>query len=463
MGSNMGLTPDQVQLIKSTVPVLEQHGGTITSVFYDNILKDHPELNNVFNTANQANGHQARALAGALYAYASHIDALGALSPAVELICNKHASLYVQPEHYKVVGKYLLEAMGQVLSDALTPEIHAAWAAAYWQLADIMIGREHQIYRQSKGWTNWREFKIADKVKESDEITSFYLTPVDGKPLPAFRPGQYISVQVYVPRLRYTQPRQYSLSDQPCPDYYRISVKRENGLNPGDLSAVAHPGYVSNVLHDMLNNGDLIKVSHPCGDFFLSSTDSETEKPVVLISAGVGLTPLVSMMNTLTAEPRSLDRKEHLNGSRTSGTRALKDHINLLSEELASMMNTSTTKSSSLNRKVHFIHGSRASDARAFKDHIASLAKKYPNFQATFFTGQPSEEDKQGIDYHHIGRVDLGKLDSNKDLFLDNPDTEYYICGPEKFMTDMESSLKVQGVRDDRIKMELFGTGGISS
>lgn len=421
MGSNVGMTKNQVQLIKATVPVLEQHGTTITTVFYDNLLKAHPELNNVFNTANQANSHQSRSLAGALYAYASHIDDLGALIPAVELICHKHASLYIRPQQYKIVGKYLLEAMAQVLGAALTPEIHAAWAAAYWQLADIMIGRENQIYRQTDGWTDWREFKIADKVKESDEITSFYLSPADGKPLPAFRPGQYISVQVYVPSLKYAQPRQYSLSDKPHPDYYRISVKREKGVNPADPSAVAHPGYVSNMFHNTLNKGDSIKVSHPCGDFFLLSTESETAKPVVLISAGVGMTPLTSMMNTLIAA------------------------------------------SSSADRKVHFIHGARTSGVRAFKDHISSLAEKSPNLQATFFTSQPSEEDRQGIDYHHFGRVDLSKLDSKKDLFLDNPDAEYYICGPDRFMTDMVSHLKAQGVKADRIKMELFGTGGVSS
>ncbi|KAJ5101346.1 hypothetical protein NUU61_003568 [Penicillium alfredii] len=417
MGSNMGMAPDQVQLIKATVPVLVDHGNTITTVFYRNMLAAHPELNSVFNTANQANGHQPRALAGALYAYASHIDDLGALSSAVELICNKHASLYIKPDDYKIVGKYLLEAMAEVLGAALTPEIHAAWAAAYWQLADLMIGRENQLYQQSNGWTDWFEFKVADKVKESDEITSFYLAPADGKPLPAFRPGQYISVQVFVPDLKYPQARQYSLSDQPRPDYYRISVKKEKGVDSAAPDATAHAGYVSNLLHDTVNKGDTVKVSHPCGDFFLSATD-EPAHPVVLISAGVGLTPLTSIFNTLTSKPSS-------------------------------------------NRKLHFIHGARSSSVRAFQDHISSLTKQYPNLQATFFTSQPSEEDTQGVDYHHVGRVNLDKLASQKDLFLDNSQTEYYVCGPEKFMTDMESSLKSQGVSADRIKMELFGTGGV--
>ncbi|KAJ6115371.1 hypothetical protein N7486_001149 [Penicillium sp. IBT 16267x] len=414
MGCNAGLTSDQVKLIKATVPVLVAHGNTITSVFYENLIRENPDLNNVFNTPNQRNGKQPRAVAGALFAYASNIDNLGALSPAVELICQKHASLYIQPESYKVVGKYLLEAMGQVLGDALTPEIKEAWATAYWQLADIMIGREHQIYEQSEGWTAWREFKILEKMKESDEITSFYLAPVDGKPLPSFKPGQYISVQVYVQELKHLQPRQYSLSDKPSPDYYRISVKKEKGLSAG-ADATAHPGYVSNLLHDTFNEGDTIKVSHPAGDFFLSL--EETASPVVLISAGVGLTPLTSILNTLTSKPSE--------------------------------------------RKLHFIHGSRTSSVRAFKEHVTSLTTAYPDLQTSFFTSQPTAADKEGVDYTYAGRVDLSKFTS-RDLFIENPTTHYYICGPEKFMTDMEASLKAQGVDDDRIKMELFGTGSIA-
>lgn len=185
MGSNAGLRQEQIALIKATVPVLVEHGNAITTVFYKNMLAAHPDLNDVFNVPNQLNGHQPRALAGALYAYAANIDNLGALGPAVELICNKHASLYIKPKDYKTVGKYLLEAMAEVLGEALTPDIHDAWAAAYWQLADLMIGRESQIYQKSQGWTDWRDFQISEKVHESDEISSFYLAPVDGKEAPA--------------------------------------------------------------------------------------------------------------------------------------------------------------------------------------------------------------------------------------------------------------------------------------
>ncbi|KAL4889221.1 globin-like protein [Aspergillus ambiguus] len=411
------LTPEQVHIIKATIPVLKEHGPTITTVFYKNMLNDHPELNTVFNTSNQVNGHQARALAGALFAYAANIDNLDALGPAVELICNKHASLYIQPDDYKIVGKYLLEAMQEVLGEACTPEISDAWATAYWALANIMIGREGTLYKQSQGWTTWRKFQIVQKDCESDEITSFYLKPVDDKPLPPFKPGQYISVRVDVPELNYPQARQYSLSDHPRSDYYRISVKKETGLDPRAPGAKQHPGYVSNILHDVSKEGDVVEVSHPYGDFFIENV--EASHPVVLLSAGVGLTPMMSILNTITS-----------------------------------------TKSSS-QRKIHFIHSSRTSQARAFKDHVQRMEKEFPNMKATFFLSKPSEDDQAGIDYHHIGRIDLKVLGHSSDLYLDNPLTEVYICGPDNFMTEVQSMLKARGVSDNRIKLELFGTGGV--
>lgn len=417
----MPLTPEQVKIIKATVPVLQEHGLTITTTFYKNMLDAHPELNSVFSTTHQVTGHQPKALAMAVLAYAQHIDDLGALGPTVELICTKHASLYIRPDQYQIVGKYLLEAMGQILGDALTPEIHDAWAAAYWQLADVLIKREEELYKQADGWTDWRDFRIAKRVPESSEITSFYLEPVDGKPLPTFLPGQYISVQLFVPSLKHLQARQFSLSEKPRSDYYRISVKRESGVDPQNPSAATHPGCVSNLLHDEYKEGDTIKVSHPQGDFFLSAAERDGSGPIVLVSAGVGLTPLTSILNTLT-----------------------------------SSVNPAATE-----RRIHYIHGARTSQVRAFKSHIESLDAKFPNLHATFFTSQPAESDKQGVDYHHAGRIDLRKLDAQRDLFVDDPKTKYFVCGPTSFMVDMKTELKELGVKGERVKMELFGTGGI--
>lgn len=413
----MSLTPEQVQIVRSTVPILKAHGNDITTHFYKTLLEEIPELHNIFNIANQANGFQPKALAGSLYAYASHIDDLGALSPAVEKICQKHASLYVRPEHYKIVGEYLLRAMGDVLGSALTKEILNAWEAAYWQLANILIAKESSIMDETDGWTDWRDFRIAKKIKESDEITSFYLEPVDGKKLPSYKPGQYISVMTTVPKLNYLQPRQYSLSDKPSPTHFRISVKKEAGVPADKPKAVVHPGYISNVLHDERQEGDILSVSHPAGEFFY---DLETDKdaPIVLLSAGVGLTPMISILNTL------LDKNSQ--------------------------------------QPISFIHAARNTSVQAFGEHIRDTTKKHENVTSSIFISSPdAQKDVQGIHYQHTGRMKLETLDQEKELFLHDKNAKYFVCGPEGFMTAMEGQLIGLGVGQERIRMEVFGTGEV--
>jgi len=407
-------TPAQVEIIKACVPILKDHGKTITTVFYKNMLGEHKELNNVFNRTHQITGHQAQALAASVLAYAQNIDNLGVLGGAVEHICQKHASLYITEAQYEIVGTYLLRAMKEVLGDALTPEIHDAWAVAYWQLARIMIDREKQLYDQSSGWTDWRDFGCNKKVKESEEITSFYLKPKDGKPLPLFLPGQYVSVQLHVPGLEYLQARQYSLSAAPNPNFYRISVKKEKGLDSKDPSQSKNPGWLSNVLHDSFKENDTIRVSHPRGDFFLDPKKSTTA-PLVLISGGVGLTPLLSILETL-VEGKS-------------------------------------------QRKISWIHATRSSYAQAFGKHVENLVKGLPNARSVVFNEWPDEDTQRGYDYK--GRMDLEKLDKEKNLHLSDKTTEYYICGPERFMVATSNRLSEWGIDKERIKYEIFGTGGL--
>lgn len=306
--------------------------------------------------------------------------------------------------------------MGEVLGDALTQPIHDAWAAAYWQLANIMIGREKDILSSQGEWKDWRDFKIARKEKESEDITSFYLEPVDGKPLPTFKPGQYISVMTTVPKLEYLQSRQYSLSDAPRSEYYRISVKKDMGLNTDKAGAKHEPGYISNILHEEKNVGDVLQVSHPCGDFFL---DEASESPVVLMSAGVGITPMVSILNTLVAKKSQ--------------------------------------------RKVSWIHGTRSTAVQAYGQHIKDVVTKNANVQAIVFNKTPTEKDIKGQDYNHTGRLSIAALDKERDLYIQDKTAQYYICGPSSFMLDMEKGLKDLGVGEERIKLELFGTGGVPS
>ncbi|MGL5336245.1 MAG: NO-inducible flavohemoprotein, partial [Enterovibrio sp.] len=277
-----------IAVIKSTIPLLESAGPALTKHFYERMFSHNPELKDVFNLAHQHSGGQPIALFNAVAAYAKNIDNLGALAGAVERIAHKHTGFLIKAEQYDIVGGHLLATLKELGGSAVTDEVLDAWAKAYGVLAGIFIGREKEIYQerasQKGGWEGTRSFIIKEKRVESELITSFLLTPEDGKPVLLFEPGQYLSVKLVHPKLEFQEIRQYSLSDAPNGRDYRISVKREP------------QGQVSNLLHDNLQVGDKIDVMPPTGDFFLKA-DNQT--PVVLLSAGVGVTPMMSMLNQL--------------------------------------------------------------------------------------------------------------------------------------------------------------------
>lgn len=286
------LSQETINIIKSTVPVLEEHGKTITTTFYKNMFEAHPELLNVFNHVNQEQGRQQSALADTVLAAAKHIDNLEPILPAVVKIANKHVSLGIVPEQYPIVGKYLLLAIKEVLGDAATPEILNAWEEAYGMIAGAFIGVEKDMYAQMEaedgGWKLFKGFVIADKIKESEVITSFYFKPADGGSVPSYKPGQYIGIKLDIPGEKNTLIRQYSLSQAPNGESFRISVKREADNDPNGKASV--------YLHDQLNVGDTVELSAPAGDFYL---DIENNTPITLISGGVGVTPMMAMYETV--------------------------------------------------------------------------------------------------------------------------------------------------------------------
>ena len=276
-----------IDIIKSTVPVLEVHGLAITQTFYKNMFEAHPELLNIFNHTNQNKGRQPNALANTVYAAAVHIDNLQAIVPAVMLIAHKHRSLGILPEHYPIVGEHLLGAIKEVLGDAATPEIIDAWGQAYGVIADIFISVEEDLYKETEnngGWRLFKPFKIVRKEQENDIVTSFYLAPVDGQKLPEAVPGQYISLRLAMPGEKYLMNRQYTVTDVTENNEYRISVKREDDANPN--------GRVSTYLHNEAEIGTEIEVSAPAGLFTLK----EGTNDVLFISGGVGVTPLYRML-----------------------------------------------------------------------------------------------------------------------------------------------------------------------
>ncbi len=394
-------------LVKATIPVLRESGVALTSHFYARMFKHNPELKQIFNQGHQQGGHQQTALAMAVLAYAEHIDDPSVLAPVVHLIANKHASLGIRAEHYPIVGHHLLESIKEVLGDAANDELISAWAEAYGQLADILIGAERQLYAQATqtkgGWSGWRSFRVKSKHVESEEITSFYLYPLDGGETPHYKAGQYISVRVYAPTFGLMQPRQYSLSDAPNGECFRISVKRESAQETKPAGAV------STLLHHDIHVNDIIDVAPPMGDFHLHN---ERKSPAVLISGGVGLTPMIAMLNQL-----------------------------IQSHDL---------------RQVRFVHGCRHGKVHAMKHHVQTVTKQHDNVKSFVFYETPNANDVQGKDYDYAGRIDLALIKDQ--ILLANAD--YYLCGPLEFMRAQKQALVELGVSADHIFAEVFGTGG---
>jgi len=336
------LSQQTIEIVKSTVPVLAQKGNEITTVFYKNLFESHPELLNIFNVTNQQKGRQQNALANTVYAAAQYIDQLHVLLPAVKQIAHKHRSLVVKPEHYPIVGEYLLAAIKEVLGDAATEEILSAWGEAYGVIADVFISVEEEMYKEA-GWEGYRQFTVSDKVKESDNITSFYLTATDGKALSSFLPGQYVTVRLNIDGEPYLLNRQYSLTGVPNEEFYRISVKQD--------------ATVSNYLHESINIGDTIELTSPAGDFTINLNESN---PIHFIAGGVGITPFVSMLHAL---------------------------ANNKSE-----------------RQISLIHATQNENVQAFRNEIENLSGNLPHLRVLHFYSDMVDTQKLSS-YQNAGRV----------------------------------------------------------
>ncbi|MFC5550103.1 globin domain-containing protein [Massilia aerilata] len=372
--------------IDASVPVLRQHGLSITKLFYANMFKAHPELTSLFNMGNQASGAQQQSLASAVFAYAANIGNPSALGPVVNRIVHKHVSVGIRAEHYPIVGHHLLGAIAETLGDAATQPLLDAWAEAYGSLAKLLIAAEAEMYDTAgiqPGET--RLMRVTEVRRESENVMSFRLVAADEKPLPAFKPGQYVSVAVDLPDGRH-QLRQYSLSDAPGLDSWRISVKREDG-------AETPAGMVSNWLHRNVQVGSVLQVSHPFGEF---TPNTEDEQTIVLLSAGVGVTPMVSAVKRIAAvNPQ---------------------------------------------RRVIFAHAARNAAHHALRADVEALKAIMPNLAVVSFY-----EDVEG-------RMDLARLPVWK-----REEAEVWLCGPHKFMQAQWLSLLHAGVPAARLHREVFG------
>ena len=386
------LTKQQIELVKATVPVLREHGVALTSHFYKRMLSHNPELMQVFNMGHQRAGFQQQALAGAVLAYAENIENLPALLGAVAHIANKHVSVGIRAEHYPIVGKHLIASIKEVLGDAATPELIDAWTAAYMQLADVLIGAEKAIYDKNAvaegGWTGWRFFKVAEKSKQTDNVTSFKLVPVDNGKMPEVKAGQYISVRVFVKGQDLIQPRQYTVVKADATSL-TIAVKKVEAVEKSPA------GMVSNTLHNDINEGDVVEVSFPVGEFNLPEGNGE----LCLLSAGIGITPLFAML------------KEAVQKDPT--------------------------------RKISFVHVCKNKEAIPFREELALVVKEG---NASFEVFETSEHGRPSEDFFKS---------------LVSQGAEYCICGPVPFMKLAASELVKNGVAENKIHAEKFGTGAI--
>ncbi|MFD7243665.1 globin domain-containing protein [Streptomyces massasporeus] len=385
------LSEQSAATVRATLPAVGAALGTITERFYAGLFEAHPDLlRDLFNRGNQAAGTQRQALAGSIAAFATHLlDRPGQRPDAMlQRIAHKHASLGVTPEQYGVVHEHLFAAIAEVLGEAVTPEVAAAWDEVYWLMANALIAVERRL-REEHGGPTWRAWEVVERVSETADVTTFRLRPTDGGPVRDFLAGQYVSVRVPLADGA-RQIRQYSLSGAPGPDLRQISVKRVH-------TAGAPDGEVSNHLHARVRVGDVLDLSEPYGDLVL---DAGSDTPLLLASAGIGVTPMTAMLAHLA----------------DSGHRA----------------------------PVTVVHADRSPATHALRTDHEAYAAKLSDAAVHLWYEQDAPADT------HPGLVDLTGIPLA-------PGTRAYLCGPLPFMRAVRTQLIAKGVAPADIHYEVFG------
>lgn len=397
------LSTESKEVIRATLPVVGAAIGDITTTFYRTMFIDHPELErNLFNRGNQKQGEQQKALAGAIAAFASlqleedqdRVDMI------LSRIAHKHASLGIEPAQYQVVYDYLFGAIATELGSAVTPEVAAAWTEVYWMMADMLISMEAGLYKSAGVEIGdvWRQVRVLDRRFESADTVSFVLASLDGEPLPSFIPGQYLSVAVHLEDGA-RQIRQYSLSSAPMDADWRITVKRIPSKVSADGSEVA-AGEVSNYLFNNVFEGDILDVTTPFGDLMLTDDDA----PLLLVSAGIGCTPMIGMLNYL-AESND-------------------------------------------TRSISVLHADRTQSDHAHRAELGHLVDRIPS--ATLHRWYENLGARPSDDAISKGRAQLNNIDVA-------PDAHAYVCGPLPFMLEIRNALMDKNVATENIHFEVFG------
>ena len=393
----MQLSPDSAEVVAATAGVVAEHAEEITKVFYPDMFEAHPELLNVFNVANQAVGEQPKALAASVVAFAVQLldpDAPD-FTPVLQRIAHKHVSLGIKAPEYTIVGRYLMGAIGKVLGDAVTPEVARAWDEVYWLFATALIAEEAKLYAQAGTDPEqpWRPYRVVERFEESDEVFSLLLAPVSGQ-VPSHRTGQYVAIAVDVPGGT-RQPRQYTISSGPRGDSLRVTIKRVRGVDG------TPDGQVSGWLHEFAQPGTILDVSQPAGDVVLDESDA----PVVLVSAGIGITPVAAIME-------DLSRRQP-------------------------------------DRTVRLFHADKAHSSHALYDGLRRQVL--------------AMSDARAQNWYEEGADEAPTLHPARSGFMDLTDVELpeeaqvFMCGPLPFMQIARRTLIDQGVPSDNIHYEVFG------
>jgi len=392
------LSSQSERLVRATLPAVTQRGTEITAVFYDTMFAAHPDLLNVFNRGNQANGEQRQALAGSVVAFAAHLvedGHPGQFEHMTGRIAHKHASLGIRPEQYAIVGRYLLGAVGTVLGQAVTAGVHDAWTEVYWVFATALAAAEGGLYGRSgvDVARPWRPWRVTGHAPAGVDVVTLELVPADGGPVPDFRPGQYVTVNVELPDGS-RQPRQYTLCRGPGRPSLQIAVSRQRG------DADTPEGIVSRHLHETTRVGDVLSVSHPFGDVTLDESDD----PLLLISAGVGITPMAAIVDHLA-----------------------RNHP---------------------GRPVVAAHADHRSATHPLRAQVREAGRSLHHFQELTWYGELTAADhRAGV---RQGRIDIGSLPLADDALI-------YVCGPLAFLSATVDALLGRGVAAERIQYEIFG------
>jgi nitric oxide dioxygenase len=389
------LSEESAAVVRATAGVVAEHADEITRRFYGRMLTAHPELQRVFNAGNQATGEQSKALAASVVAYAVQLvdPAAPSFAHVLNRIAHKHVSLGIRPEQYTIVGRHLLAAVGEVLGDAVTPEVASAWDEVYWLFATQLIAAEARLYQAAAvdPARPLRPYRVARRIEETADVVSLVLEPADDGPLPPIVPGQYVSVFVDLPDGR-RQPRQYTVSSARSGTRLQITVRRVRGTNG------APDGQVSSFLHDRVRVGDVLEVSAPAGDFVVEDSSA----PLLLASAGAGITTVLPIV-------------EHIAHTQPQ-------------------------------RPVVIAHADRRAADHALRETVLHAARELDDVETYTWYEQVDAGDASS----RQGLMDLSELPLPDDV-------QVFTCGPLAFMRHVRSTLMARGVPASHIRYEVFG------